>query len=372
MPSANLRGSLATTAAALLAALAAALAAGRLRKGLQRATPTHTVNQESLPAAASASPASATTLRFTTALRGLNVTVLPNHNLLKHPADASHGYTIMLNSISPEWECLPQHSGINKAIAKGCIEDGSTTAVNDALQQAIAQFAEANGAGPTYGDVLVTPTYGALRADGFTAIAHALGADCSDRGKRYRVPLFEPTAPPTLAAVFAAYFRVLAHAGALAPPGGDVSEGATLGLVQISAGVFAADQPKCAEMFALAVRAWSEAVASESSALVRGVTMMCSEQESASIVAALKAAKAMSRDEAEAAVARVLFGEGSQCFLDRVPRAHTIGQKAKEQPPDDSDAPFAYPSLAPFSFATLLSREFLHFAPPASMLAKAA
>ena len=91
-----------------------------------------------------------------------------------------------LNSISPEWECLPQHSGINKAIAKACVEEGGgVTAVNDALQQAKHRFVETNGAGPTYGDVLVTPTFGALKADGFTAIAHALGADCSDRGKRY-------------------------------------------------------------------------------------------------------------------------------------------------------------------------------------------
>ena len=72
--------------------------------------------------------------------------------------------------------------------------------------------------------------------------------------------------------------------------------------MQISAGVFAADQPKCAEMFALAVRAWVEVmphtatshpcasvaqqinallaqvVATKKTAFVRQITMMCSEE----------------------------------------------------------------------------------------------
>ena len=220
----------------------------------------------------------ATILNFESAQRTLRVTVLPNHNLLAMPADASHCYTVLLNSIAPEWECTPAHSGINKAIAKACVAESSDpAALSGALQQAKARFVDANGAEPTYGDVLVTATFGPLRDDGFTAIIHALGADCSDRPKRYPVPLFEPAAPATLAAVFAAYFRVLAHAGALgcaawtlaavAPDSPlsccpasrcDANDDAAVGLVQLSAGVFSADQPKCAEMFALAVRAWVE------------------------------------------------------------------------------------------------------------------
>ena len=121
--------------------------------------------------------------------------------------------------------------------------------------------------------------------------------------------------------------------------------------MQISAGVFAADQPKCAEMFALAVRAWVEVRpltatshpcasstnrctaraggrdkedgvrASDYHDVQRGGAHPLSTrapivakphlrthacvQEIASIVAALNATKAMNRDEVEAAVSRV-------------------------------------------------------------------
>jgi len=114
----------------------------------------------------------------------------------------------------------------------------------------------------------------------------------------------------------------------------------------------------------------SQVVATKKTAFVRQITMMCSEEETASVVAALNATKAMSVDEVEAAVSRVLFDEQRECWLNRVPRTHTIAQKEKGQPPDDSATPFAYKLSTPFTLASLLTREFLHFDIPATMRAE--
>merc|ERR1712014_252406 len=84
-------------------------------------------------------------------------------------------------------------------------------ALNDALQQKKMAFAAANsGNMPTYGDCLVTPAFGTLEKSGCLAVVHVLGADCSDRPKRYPAPLFTPRGDATMATVFTAYFRTLA------------------------------------------------------------------------------------------------------------------------------------------------------------------
>merc|ERR1712014_499695 len=84
-------------------------------------------------------------------------------------------------------------------------------ALNDALQQKKMAFAAANsGNMPTYGDCLVTPAFGTLENSGCLAVVHVLGADCSNRPKRYPVPMFTPKGDATCATVFAAYFRTFA------------------------------------------------------------------------------------------------------------------------------------------------------------------
>ena len=60
-----------------------------------------------------------------------------------------------------------------------------------------------------------TRTFGALKQAGHIAVLHVLGADCSDRPKRFPVPAFTPTGPVTLATVFLAYYRALTRAHAL-------------------------------------------------------------------------------------------------------------------------------------------------------------
>ena len=124
------------------------------------------------------------------------------------------------------------------------------------------------------------PTFGALKEAGRTHVLHVLGADCSDRPKRYPVPLFTPEDEATRtrgnpsgcreanrATVFLAYYRALTRAHALLRDEG--SKGG-IGFIQIAAGVFRGDQPSCARMFALALRAWAVNAATEFSETASG------------------------------------------------------------------------------------------------------
>lgn len=294
----------------------------------------------------------------------LLVKVLTGHNLLKKPADAAYDYNILVNSVSPEWSSRTTDSGINKAIAKAN-SDGEEH-LNDALQCAKKDFMRTNnGAAPTYGDCLVTETFGVAKEDGFDAVVHVLGADCSDRPKRYPVPLFTPKGRVTRATVFAAYFRSVAAAHEIAANAktedGTQNNDTGLGFVQISAGVFEADQASCADMFALAMRAW---VAIRGLSSLKKVIMCCgNEEEERSLMAALLRVSEMSDTVVEDEVRKVL---GTEVFwLDTVPQVHTIEQKEAGQVPDDGIPAFVHPSFMEASFprSLLLSREFLHFVP---------
>merc|ERR1719343_530573 len=197
-------------------------------------------------------------------------------------------------------------SGINKAIAMACFTGGES--LNEALQEAKREFKNMNLEEPTYGDCLVTPTFGQAHEEGFDAVLHVLGADCSDRPKRYPVPLFTPKGEATRATVFAAYLRSVAAAHEIAADAKEEDEtqenNAGVGFVQISAGVFGADQASCAEMFALAVRAW---VAITGAKILKKVIMCCgNEEEEGSLMAALLRVSDMSDIDVEDEVRKVV------------------------------------------------------------------
>ena len=317
----------------------------------------------------------------------VRVSVLTGHNLLKPPANPADAYSVLVNSVSPEWQSRTTDSGINKAFALQCSLDEQLEALNEALQAGKEQFKALNGSAinkafedkcsnegqlaPTYGDHVTTPTFGALKEAGHTHVLHVLGADCSDREKRFPVPLFTPTGKATLATVFLAYYRALTRAHALlrdATGGAKGSKGG-VGFIQIATGVFKADQPSCARMFALALRAWAVSAATElsetASGGVRQVTMCCGDAaQHAVLVAALKWAGSLSDAETEAEVAGVLIDETAGCWMDFVPAVHTAAQKTQGEQPDDSATPFKYPSLAAkgsFTLASLQTQEVLHF-----------
>ena len=301
----------------------------------------------------------------------VRVSVLTGHNLLKPPANPADAYSVLVNSVSPEWQSRTTDSGINKAFALQCSLDEQLEALNEALQAGKEQFETLNGSAPTYGDHVTTPTFGALKEAGHTHVLHVLGADCSDRPKRLPVPLFTPAGKVTLATVFLAYYRALTRAHTLLRDASTGAEGRNggIGLIQIATGVFSADQPSCARMFALALRAWAVSVAAElsdaASGGMRQVTMCCGDAaQHAVLVAALGWAGGLSDAETEAEVAGVLIDEMAGCWMDSVPAVHTAAQKTQGEQPDDSATPFKYPSLADkgsFTLASLQTQEVLHF-----------
>ena len=303
----------------------------------------------------------------------VRVSVLTGHNLLKPPAKIADAYNVLVNSVSPEWQSRTTDSGINKAFAAQCSMDEQLEALNEALQAGKEQFKALNGSAPTYGDHVTTPTFGALKEAGHTHVLHVLGADCSDRPKRFPVPLFAPAGKVTLATVFLAYYRALTRAHALLRDTTSSAEGSKggIGLIQIATGVFSADQPSCARMFALALRAWAVSAAAElsdaASGGVRQVTMCCGDAaQHIVLVAALGWAGGLSNAETEAEVAGVLIDETAGCWMDSVPAVHTAAQKTQGEQPDDSARPFKYPSLAArgsFTLASLQTQEVLHFEP---------
>ena len=303
----------------------------------------------------------------------VRVSVLTGHNLLKPPAKIADAYNVLVNSVSPEWQSRTTDSGINKAFAVQCSLDEQLEALNEALQAGKEQFKALNGSAPTYGDHVTTPTFGALKEAGHTHVLHVLGADCSDRPKRFPVPLFAPAGKVTLATVFLAYYRALTRAHALLRDTTSSAEGSKggIGLIQIATGVFSADQPSCARMFALALRAWAVSAAAElsdaASSGVRQVTMCCGDAaQHIVLVAALGWAGGLSNAETEAEVAGVLIDETAGCWMDSVPAVHTAAQKTQGEQPDDSATPFKYPSLAArgsFTLASLQTQEVLHFEP---------
>ena len=326
-----------------------------------------------------ASPEPATTHEHnrsvTTLLSAPNVrvSVLTGHNLLKPPANPTDAYRVLVNSVSPEWQSRTTDSGINKAFADQCSLDRQLEALNGALQAGKEHFKTLNVSAPTYGDHVHTPTFGALKEAGHTHVLHVLGADCSDRPKRFPVLLFTPAGKATLATVFLAYYRALTRAHALlrdASSGAEGSKGG-IGLIQIATGVFSADQPSCARMFALALRAWAVSAATELSYVacggLRQVTMCCGDEaQHVKLVTALVWADGLSAQETEAEVAGVLIDETAGCWMDSVPAVHTAAQKALGEQPDDSVTPFKYPSLAAkrlFTLASLRTQEVLHFEP---------
>ena len=129
-------------------------------------------------------------------------------------------------------------------------------------------------------------------------------------------------------------------------------------MIQIAAGVFGADQPSCARMFALAVRAWTELKGLP----IRQISMCCSPSEMPVIAVSISEAMAMSKQEVEAAVAQILISEEQEPRMDKIPATHTKYQRDRgEPPPDDSKGVFRYPTLAAFKLPMLLTREFLHF-----------
>ena len=142
-------------------------------------------------------------------------------------------------------------------------------------------------------------------------------------------------------------------------------------MIQIATGVFIADQPACAKMFALALRAWAVSAAAElsdtASCGLRQVTMCCVDAAQHSVlVAALSWAGSLSDAEVEAGVVDVLIDEAKGCWMDYVPAVHTAAQKTGGVRPDDSATPFKYPSLATkglFTLDSLRTREVLHFEP---------
>merc|ERR1712176_536371 len=121
---------------------------------------------------------------------------------------------------------------------------------------------------------------------------------------------------------------------------------AGVGFVQISAGVFGADQASCAEMFALAVRAW---VAIRGASSLKKVIMCCGdEEEERSLMVALLRVSDMSDIDVEDEVRKVV---GTDVFWpSKVPQVHTIEQKEADKAPDDSISAFDYPSFAQPSF----------------------
>lgn len=144
------------------------------------------------------------------------------------------GYDVFTNSISPEFESSLTDSGINGMVAR------KYPRVNVLLREAKRIYVDRYKKEPTYGDVLVTRD-----------IVHVLGADCSNRPeKRIPVLVFKPKGRVTCATVFAAYFRALCAANSKKTPHNAIA------FVQISTGVFKADQIKCSEMFALALTAF--------------------------------------------------------------------------------------------------------------------
>merc|ERR1712187_579283 len=156
---------------------------------------------------------------------------------------------------------------------------------------------------------------------------------------------------------------------------GDKGKIVGVGFVQISTGVFGADQMSCARMFALAVRAWDAIGGTTYESRLTQLTMCCdSKEQEATLLTELQKAKAMSDSVIETAVEKVLFGT-KDCWLDQVPKVHTIAQKEAGILPDDSITPFKYAPLGdgfrlsllpfwkakPFALIQLLSHEFLHF-----------
>jgi len=188
----------------------------------------------------------------------ISIKYLADADMLKQQEQPEDQFNIIVNSVSPEWQSTRMESGINKAIALVAGEE-----LNDSLNRKTNQFNNFNHGDPTYGDVIKTPAF-QLRKQGFQYVIHAVGPDCSKREKRHEVDVFtripesELCSAETKATMFVTYFRILALAHLIGLE--NLRRPVNLCTVQIGTGAFKVPKEIGCEMFALALRTFTEAM----------------------------------------------------------------------------------------------------------------
>lgn len=262
-------------------------------------------------------PASATASSVSSPAAGACMSSLPSLSVTTS-ADLTVDtrYSVIVNSVSPEWISSGSDSGINYSVWKTLT--GYDKAKDQEkpgpikYDQACLAFAESNGAAPTYADVL----WSNVPQDSSSPvqyIVHALAPDLSRRPKRLPSGLAKQEA---YAALVAVYFRAMWQATVIG--GRDCS----IGIPPLGAGVFANDQ---ADVRSAAVLAHTAYRASGGTASVSIALWSPDGQPPADMGdwQAAVAAAPVGNSQLLAKLRAALGPAGKTTLLSRVPKAHT-------------------------------------------------
>jgi len=226
-------------------------------------------------------------------------------------------FDVIVNSVSPEFASSSSDSGINLAVWRTLTGYSGEGDKPPAVRYDTSAFAAANGARPTYGDVLWSdvPEGRAPEGSALRYIVHALAPDRSNRPKRLPSGLSKEEAFACLVAV---YFRVLWQATA---KGG---AGCSIGMPPLGAGVFANDAADVQRACALAHAAYCATGGTASVSVALWSPDGSEPKDTGEWRAAAAAAPAPAA--LGAALRDALAPGGGPLLLSRVPAAHTTDE----------------------------------------------
>eukprot|EP01043_Picozoa_sp_COSAG02_P023401 COSAG02_NODE_1249_length_13624_cov_4.621600_3_plen_1209_part_00 len=225
-------------------------------------------------------------------------------------------FTVIVNSVSPEFQSSGSDSGINFSVWKtltGFKSDDCNAEKPPPIKYDTSNFMTVNGAAPTYGDVLWSemPTE-VLKGSSLKYIVHALAPDRSHRPKRLPSGLDREQAFSALVSV---YFRAMMQATLLGGPQ------CSIGMPPLGAGVFAND---AADVMRAAVLAHGAYCASGGTASV-SIALWSRDGSRPKDMDEWEAAATTAPPPSEIAesICKALAPGGGPVLLSQVPPAHT-------------------------------------------------
>eukprot|EP01043_Picozoa_sp_COSAG02_P020492 COSAG02_NODE_1013_length_15207_cov_4.700556_10_plen_1218_part_00 len=233
-----------------------------------------------------------------------------------------HRFTVIVNSVSPEFQSSGSDSGINFSVwatLTGFKSDGSDEIAEKPppIKYDTSKFVAANGAAPTYGDVLWSevPSDAVLEGSALKYIVHALAPDRSHRPKRLPSGLDREQ---SFSALVAVYFRAMMQGTVLGGPQ------CSIAMPPLGAGVFAND---AADVMRAAVLAHAAYRASGGTASV-SIALWSRDGKRPKNMGDWEAAASAGPPPSRIAesIRKALAPTGGPVLLSQVPPAHTTGE----------------------------------------------
>jgi hypothetical protein len=223
-------------------------------------------------------------------------------------------FTVIVNSVSPEFQSSGSDSGINFSVWKTLTGYGGEGDKPAPIKYDQAPFTAAAGAAPTYADVLWSEVP-AGEGSALKYIVHALAPDLSNRPKRLQSGLSREEA---FAALVSVYFRAIWQATA---KGG---AGCSIGMPPLGSGVFGNDAQDVMTAAVLAHAAYSASGGTASVAVALWSPDGSPPKDMPDWQAAVAASPAPSA--LLAALHSALAAPSGVPLLSKAPKAHTTGE----------------------------------------------